>query len=216
MALCDNGVQTTRRPPGDSVSLEKALAPSLAAAEHRAAEGDLAGAVVPQTSPVASARRRLALPAGGKVVVAAAESVLEKAGEREVPAGRKERGTNTVAQGGKGGELELRCCKGSSQDQHPAPCSRCCHMATGHSSCRAQLLPPGTPVAPLVLPSETPRPQHRSPLWQGHNNPQQLPTPSTSTKRRPAEPSRTPLAWRTHGHARSRDQPPAATRQWPS
>lgn len=97
MALCDNGVQTTRRPPGDSVSLEKALGPSLAAAEHRAAEGDLAGAVVPQTSPVASARRRLALPAGGKVVVAAAESVLEKAGEREVPAGRKEKLCGTVA-----------------------------------------------------------------------------------------------------------------------
>lgn len=37
-----------------------------------------------------SVRCQLALPAGGKVVVAAAESVLEKAGEREVTAGRKE------------------------------------------------------------------------------------------------------------------------------
>lgn len=49
--LCDNGVETTCHPPGDSVSLEKALGPSPAVAELRATEGDLAGAVVPEPSP---------------------------------------------------------------------------------------------------------------------------------------------------------------------
>lgn len=41
-----------------------------------------------------SVRCQLALTAGGKVVVAAAESVLEKAGEREVLQGEK---SNCVA-----------------------------------------------------------------------------------------------------------------------
>jgi len=91
MVLCDNAVESPRHLPGDSGSLEKALGPgpsSSRAQVHRRRPDRSCGP--PQSSPVASTTYCLTLPAGGKAVVAAAEAVMEKAGEREVSAGRKE------------------------------------------------------------------------------------------------------------------------------
>lgn len=46
--------------------------------------------MVPADCPIVTSRGHLTLPAGGKAVVAAAEAMLKKAGEREVSAGRKQ------------------------------------------------------------------------------------------------------------------------------
>lgn len=114
-----------------------------------------------------------------------------------------------MARGDKGGELQLTCCMGSSQDEYPPPCCRRCRMAP-----RVQTLPatsrwhrsrcPARPHASrncwgeLLAARNTRRSREENPDSYQHTR--------ANAEHRPVEPSLTPPTGHTRVHRENRDQ----------
>ena len=113
-----------------------------------------------------------------------------------------------MARGGKGGELQLTCCMGSSQDEHLPPCCRRCCVGPGvqtlpATSRRHRSCCPARPHAPRNHQGELVVARNISSM---EENPDSHQHTRANTEHRPVEASLTPLTRHTRVHPESRDQ----------